>query len=201
MGNNTNAGGAYSTAMGRGTSAAGEASTATGYQTIASGEASTAMGFDSVASGHISTAIGNNARASGEFSTALGYNTIASGFRSMAIGEGTTAQAYLSTVLGRFNIVSGAEDPENWVPGDPLFVIGRGTSTINRFNALTVLKNGNIGISTATPSASLEVNGIIKTTPRSAATCDVTTEGGIYYDSDDKHFYGCDGTNWVQLDT
>jgi len=46
----------------------------------------------------------------------------------------------------------------------------------------------------------LEVNGIIRTTPRSSVICDSTTEGGIYYDSDDRHFYGCNSTDWVQLD-
>jgi hypothetical protein len=47
----------------------------------------------------------------------------------------------------------------------------------------------------------LSVNGIIKTEPRGSALCASSTEGGIYYDSDDKHFYGCNGSQWVRLDT
>lgn len=59
---------------------------------------------------------------------------------------------------------------------------------------------GNVGIGTTTPAAKLDVEGIIKTAPRSTATCDANTKGGIYFDSDDNHFYGCNGTSWVQLD-
>ncbi len=60
--------------------------------------------------------------------------------------------------------------------------------------------SGNVGIGTTAPGAKLEVDGIIKTKERSSATCNETTKGGIYYDSDDNHFYGCNGSNWVQLD-
>ena len=62
------------------------------------------------------------------------------------------------------------------------------------------LKNGNVGIGDITPTTKLDVNGIIKTAPRSTATCNSTIEGGIYYDSDDNHFYGCNGTSWIRLD-
>lgn len=50
------------------------------------------------------------------------------------------------------------------------------------------------------PKTQLEVDGIIKTKPRASAICNTDSEGGVYYDSDDKHFYGCNGTSWVQLD-
>lgn len=33
----------------------------------------------------------------------------------------------------------------------------------------------------------------------SAPTCDADNEGAIYYNSGDKNFYGCDGTNWIDL--
>ena len=61
------------------------------------------------------------------------------------------------------------------------------------------LNGGNLGIGTTNPNTKLEVNGIIKTTPRASATCDAGSEGGIYYDSDDNNFYGCNSTDWVQL--
>jgi hypothetical protein len=35
-------------------------------------------------------------------------------------------------------------------------------------------------------------------TPKSAPSG--ATAGAIYYDSDDNHFYGYNGTSWVQLD-
>lgn len=58
----------------------------------------------------------------------------------------------------------------------------------------------NVGIGTTTPAVKLDVNGIIKTQPTSSRTCDANTQGGIMYDSDDNHFYGCNGSAWVQLD-
>jgi len=58
----------------------------------------------------------------------------------------------------------------------------------------------NIGIGTTTPAVALDVNGIIKTQPASSRTCNALAQGGIMYDSDDNHFYGCNGSNWVQLD-
>jgi len=38
----------------------------------------------------------------------------------------------------------------------------------------------NVGIGTTTPSTTLDVNGIIRTQPRSTATCNTNTAGGIY---------------------
>jgi hypothetical protein len=159
--------GIYSTAMGYGTIASGEYSTAMGYRTTASGILSTAMGSDTIASGYISTAIGNyvtasgprsiamgsDATASGDYSTAMGAYTIASGNISTAMGYFTTAQPYASLAIGRYNVVSG--DSANWVPTEPLFIIGNGTDESNRSNAMTVLKNGNVGIGTSTPEAKL----------------------------------------------
>jgi len=60
--------------------------------------------------------------------------------------------------------------------------------------------NAKVGISTITPAVALDVNGMIRTRPASSRTCNAQAEGGIMYDSDVNHFYGCNGSVWVQLD-
>ena len=136
--------GIYSTAMGINTSAIGNASVALGGNTTASGGSSTAMGSTTIASGGCSTA--------------MGAWTTASGVQSTAMGFYTTAQPYGSLAVGQYNMVSG--NTSSWVPTEPLFIIGNGTDESHRSNAITVLKNGNVGIGTAEPGANkLKVNG------------------------------------------
>lgn len=104
----------------------------------------------------------------GTTSTAFGYNTQANGYYSSAWGYGSIAQSYNSFVIGQYNVVSGT--PQLWVATEPLFVIGNGVYNdgsyggpkaggIVRNNALTVLKNGNVGIATTTPKNKLDVQG------------------------------------------
>ncbi len=147
--------GDYSTAMGAASNASGFASIAIGFQPTASGYVSTAMGSFTTASGDFSTAMGANTEASGYVSTAMGSFTTASGNHSTAMGQRTTANSYLLMSIGRWNIGGGSLD--SWVATDPLFEIGIGTSSAPA-NALTVLKNGNVGICTAAPSAGLEID-------------------------------------------
>jgi hypothetical protein len=133
--------GDYSTAMGALTEAFGDGSTAMGFDARASGAASTAMGFVTRASGHNSTAMGNSTKASGENSTAIGYFA--------------EAGSFASTAIGRFNVGGGS--PDFWVDTDPLFEIGIGPSDVSRVNAMTILKNGDVGIGTPNPLANLHI--------------------------------------------
>jgi hypothetical protein len=162
MGRETTASGQYSTAMGRQTKASGTDSTAMGYSAQASGGQSAAIGYSTIASGTSSIAMGKETTASGGYSTAMGVNTIASGDASTAMGETTTAKPYASLAIGRYNIVSGT--PGSWVATDPLFIIGNGANAGSPSNAMTVLKNGNVGIGTVSPGAMLEVAGQVKIT-------------------------------------
>ncbi len=153
-GSNTNASGSSSSAMGAGSIASGIASTSLGRETIADGDYSTAMGFGTNASGFLSIAMGSYTIASGQNSTALGNTAIASGDYSFAMGQNINARSIYETVLGRWNTdytPSGANT-------DRLFSIGNGTSPSLRSDAMTVLKNGNVGIGTITPVARLHVN-------------------------------------------
>ncbi|MBL7764728.1 MAG: hypothetical protein JNJ58_01440, partial [Chitinophagaceae bacterium] len=122
-----------------------------GYDTKASGSAGIALGAASFATGSASVALGTHTEANGdEGSTAIGNNTIASSFSSIALGM------YNDSVIG-----SNAVNP---IPTDPILMVGNGTSNANRSNAMTILKNGNVGLGTNTPTEKLEVNGLVKIT-------------------------------------
>lgn len=135
----------------------------------------------------------------GNRSAAFGLNTIASGTYSMAIGNRTKAEALASTAIGAYNV--GGGNPTTWIGTDPLFEIGNGTATINtetRNNALTVIKNGKVGIgfNSETPTQALDVSGKIKiandfTTP---------TAGTIRFNETTNAFEGyIEETGWVTL--
>jgi hypothetical protein len=159
MGDHTTASGSYSTAMGSFTEANTDYSTAMGYSTSASGSYSTTMGYETGASGSYSTAMGHQTTASGSVSAAMGERTKASGNLSTSMGFHTKANSYTSLAMGRYNVGGGTAD--SWVSGDPLFEIGIGTDTNNTANAMTVLKNGNVGIGIETPALALDVRDSI----------------------------------------
>ena len=135
----------------------------------------------------------------GNRSVAFGLNTIATGSYSTALGNRTRAESQSSTAIGTFNV--GGGNPRAWVLTDPLFEVGNGTATINsvnRNNALTILKNGKVGIgfNSETPTQFLDVSGKIKvsndfTTP---------TPGTIRFNETTNSFEGfIADTGWVTL--
>lgn len=164
-GPNSSAFGQSSQAVGFNSFAAGQLSVASGNNAIAVGTsaeatntASSAFGTNTTASGQNSTAGGNNTSATGADSVAFGTATMASGEAAFAAGTNTTAQAFSTFVIGRYNIASG--NSTAWIATDPLFVVGNGTPAVPA-NAVTVLKDGKVGIGTSTPSSALTVAGNI----------------------------------------
>ena len=135
--------------------ATGNYSIAMGAQTTASGLAATAFGYNTTASGTNSLAMGDTTVASGQSSTTMGYMTIASGNVATAMGRSTTASSYASLAIGQYNV--GGGNNNSWVASDPLFEVGFGTSPANKSNALTVTKNGRVGIGTNTPTTFLQL--------------------------------------------
>ncbi|WNJ19473.1 tail fiber domain-containing protein [Pontibacter sp. G13] len=170
---NTKAKGDFSTALGYYSSATGQSAFTVGLTNQARGTGSVAMGGSNIASGYFSTSLGSNTfatasystslgsgtRATANYATAMGDQTKASGIRSTSMGSGTIAKSFASTAIGYFN--EGLGDSSNWIATDPIFEVGIG-SLSTRANAMTILKNGKVGIGTTSPSTALDVNGKIK---------------------------------------
>jgi hypothetical protein len=168
MGLNTTASGGYSTSMGYGTNAIGPGSTSMGSQTTAngnystsmgretnaSGEAATSMGMQSIASGTNSASMGLGTTASGYASTSMGYSSIASGAYSVSMGHTTRAKAYASFATGIFCDDTDTPNPNTQASTDRIFQIGNGTVSA-RTNAITILRNGNMGIGSVNPTRPL----------------------------------------------
>lgn len=129
----------------------GQYSFASGYQSEAAGLIATAVGQSS-ARGTLSLA-GIMGTAEGDQSLALGFFAHAGAQRSMAVGHFVKAKGIESTVLGILNDTTVVNS---------LFEIGNGTSPDFRRNAITILRNGNVGISTISPTEKLHIEGKIK---------------------------------------
>jgi len=91
----------------------------------------------------------------GRCSMAAGFNTKANGYYSTAMGLRTKAESMMSMAIGRYNV--GGGNALSWVPTDPVFEIGIGETASNPANAVTVLKNGNVGIGITDPAFALDV--------------------------------------------
>ena len=149
---NSTANGAYATVSGGwGNDASNTSSTVSG------GESNTASGIKSVVGG------GSNNNATADHSTIPGgRDNIASGNFSTAMGLNANAESMVSVALGRFNVGGGT--PDSWITTDPIFEIGIGTTSTARTNAMTVLKNGSVGVGIESPTEKLEVVGTVKAT-------------------------------------
>ncbi len=138
--------------------------------------------WDDANIGNISVAMGYNTTASNSYSTAIGNSTTASGLVSTAMGESTKAESYISMAMGRFNVGGGTSG--SWVSTDPLFEIGIGVSSGAKANAVTVLKNGNVGIGTVTPGAKLSIVGLSEYADNAAALIGGLIAGDLYRTGD-----------------
>lgn len=160
-------------ALGTGHSVGSSYGVALGFEHTLSGTYASAMGFQNTATGNTAMSFGYETTASANFATAFGNNTTASANLSTAFGHHTRAESFTSFVVGRYN--EGGGSATAWVATDPIFEVGIGTMPTNLNNALTVLKNGNTGIGTHTPSATLHVDGSVRIENGSEAAGHVLT--------------------------
>lgn len=165
VGNYSIAAGYQNTASGNGSVAFGTQNTASGtgatvfgvFQNYATNTAATAWGTHNVlASGIASTAWGIGTRASGGYATAWGASE-AAGIYATSWGEGTTAPSAYETSLGRYNMAYTPNSATAWDASDRLFTIGNGNSNTDRSNALTLIKNGDLGLGIDNPIAKLDI--------------------------------------------
>lgn len=105
------------------------------------GNYSFAAGFGNQASAVSSFAMGNFSNAAGEFSTAMGNSVF--------------AKAKSGVSFGSYNDFSDNPNPSAESPTDRIFQIGNGTDFSDRRNAITILRNGNMGIGNLIPDAPL----------------------------------------------
>ena len=168
------ANGERSSAFGMGNAASELGSSAFGFSNDANGERSSVFGVDNQADGLESSAFGCFNEATGAFSNAFGLANATTGIFSNAFGYFNNATATyshaigygtLSDVYGCMAIGSWNADPSgsavSWVETDPVFVIGNGEGPF-RSTAVTVLKNGNVGIGGVSLTDKLRVNGKVR---------------------------------------
>ncbi|MBO3117605.1 tail fiber domain-containing protein, partial [Winogradskyella sp. DF17] len=164
MGNNAAASGTGSLALGNNANASGDNATAFSLGQ-ASGDSSIAY-YGGVAGGDISfawsgTASGNaaislgGADASGEYAVAIGNGTTALGNQSKAIGTDVTAYSFAETVIGYESAVYTPASTTVFNATDRFFVVANNSPN----NAMTLLKNGRLGLSRIPVTNILEVEG------------------------------------------
>ena len=143
--------GNYSFATGLNTTASGENSFAAGDTNTASGENASAFGFSNTASGVASFVVGSNNVASGENAFASGNNTSASGKNSFTSGNHSEAISVNEVAVGSYPTTYTLNAPDNatFNSADRALVVGIGTGTGNRKNALEIWKDGSVIINDA----------------------------------------------------
>lgn len=170
--------GRNSTSIGWSTRSIGERSLASGYFTVAAGNSSASFGSETRANADRAFAIGNSTLASGTNALAGGFDTTASGENSVAFGQGASAIGDRSfsvgrntiapfnneTVIGQWNYAIANGGNADAADGT-VFQVGNGTEN-NRSNAMTIRKNGWIGIGYVQPSSAadeiLRINGKVR---------------------------------------
>jgi hypothetical protein len=212
---NTIADGTASFALGLGSNASGIANTAIGLRSSATGNfASTAFGVFASATANRATAIGFGSVASAEQSLAIGVSDTASAYNSMAMGVGSKASGIAAIALGTFVeanttgsfVVGQLNDPfgttDLWNTSDPIFVVGNGIfgipgvlSTAIKSNALTILKNGNMGVGIDTPQRKVHIKDVMRLEPRLTAPLN-PSEGDMYFNGVNKKLMVFDGSIW-----
>lgn len=131
----------------------GSYSAAFGGSTRASGAYSFAAGENNIAAGSGASSLGSSNSSTADFSTTLGNSNTATGDYSSAIGFGNLSKSYGEVAIGLFGADYTPASASSFNAADRIFSVGIGTNAGARANALTILKNGRVGIGTTTPDS------------------------------------------------
>jgi hypothetical protein len=156
MGYLTNASGDYSFSTGNYSNATAINSVAIGYGAFASGGLGIAIGNYTGASGSNAISIGNTNNAQGPGAISIGASSLTAGTNSIAIGEELIVKPYDGVAVGAYNDNTDNPVGNNIDSVDRVFQVGNG-SIAGRRNAITVLRNGKVGVGTVLPIARLHV--------------------------------------------
>lgn len=107
-----------------------------------------------------SFAAGFSTQALGITSTAFGNFAFATGDISFAAGNSVFAKAKHAAAFGTFNDITDAPTSTE-AAGDRIFQVGNGASNVSRANALTILRNGNMGIGNLNPARPLSFPALL----------------------------------------
>jgi len=111
------------------------------------------------------------------FSSIFGYSNTAAGYNSHMTGTGLNSHSYRQVLFGSYNKTATGQDVDSWVATDHLFVIGNGSSSGTRSDALVMLKNGN-----TTATGDWTIDGDLSVTGAITST-DVPFAFGYFGDS------------------
>ncbi|MBV7268346.1 tail fiber domain-containing protein, partial [Winogradskyella luteola] len=142
---------------GSGTSSEGDSSIAMGTSNTigADGDSAVALGSGNGITAVGAVALGTNNTVSGTGGFAGGSNNIVLGFNATALGLGLRANSYAETVIGYNSSNYVPSSTTSAVGTDRLFVVANNTLG----NAMTLLKNGRLGLSRIPITNILEVEG------------------------------------------
>ncbi|MCP9763552.1 hypothetical protein [Lacihabitans soyangensis] len=108
---------------------------------------------------------GNNNVLSGYYNVAIGHQNNIARTNAMVFGNNLVSKSGSSLTLGFFNEMS--DNPQTFESSsDRLFQLGNGNSNTTRSNALTILRNGNVGLGntsqTLSPDSRLVIDGFTR---------------------------------------
>lgn len=164
----------------------GENSAAFGQNNAATAANATAFGSGNVAGGTHSTVFGTANKATGSRSTVFGTLTEVTGHYSTSFGSTNQVPAWMSTVMGGYLISSSSFQAVVGVANafttgdDTMFQVGIGDQNRPdiRYNAVTAMKNGNVGLglSNTRPNSTVQIFGSLSTNIRQVSSGEVAPD-------------------------